>query len=309
MEAELQGERRKPRCWLHRLELTSRWRCCGPEPSTEQQDRLTGLVNVLGFTSLDHLEDFVVLHGAARVVPAASIAAAGASLPLDDTQTQTNTLYSATRHAQRNDERRRENRRLRSEVDEVRKELDWLRREHEKHVDELERLRKDKRKLMDEVDSAKAAAAAGPTATATACARTDDAYFEQGIAALVTEAPALYDQIEELEQLLVELEEENTGLVHENHTLEGEKCALETENHAAWSSYDDATATLEQLQQRCDRAEAEMERLKLVEAEFDNLKTQIGTLSAIAARASPAPPQRASSRQPTDPSAIRRNHP
>ncbi|GAA5868762.1 hypothetical protein JCM1840_004389 [Sporobolomyces johnsonii] len=115
----------------------------------DREDRLTALVNVLGFATLDHLEDYVVLHGSARVVPVS--AAEASTLPLDETQIQTQ-LYSATKHAQRNEQRRVENARLKKEVDGMRKDLEWTRAELGKERAIAQELRRDKTRLLDTVD-------------------------------------------------------------------------------------------------------------------------------------------------------------
>ncbi|GAA5948525.1 hypothetical protein JCM21900_002740 [Sporobolomyces salmonicolor] len=115
----------------------------------DREDRLIALVNVLGFATLDHLEDYVVLHGSARVVPLA--AAEGSTLPLDETQTQTQ-HYSATKHAQRNEQRRVENARLKKELDGMTKELEWTRAELVEERAMAQELRRDKTRLLDTID-------------------------------------------------------------------------------------------------------------------------------------------------------------
>ncbi|GAA5917402.1 hypothetical protein JCM5296_000207 [Sporobolomyces johnsonii] len=120
-----------------------------PSDIQDREDRLTALVNVLGFATLDHLEDYVVLHGSARVVPVS--AAEASTLPLDETQMQTQ-LYSATKHAQRNEQRRVENARLKKELDAMRKDLEWTRAELGKERAMAQELRRDKTRLLDTVD-------------------------------------------------------------------------------------------------------------------------------------------------------------
>ncbi|GAA5832523.1 hypothetical protein JCM5353_007933 [Sporobolomyces roseus] len=234
----------------------------------EQQERLTALVNVLGFTSLDHLEDFVILHGAARVVPASSIAAAGASLPLDETQTQGNlgTSYTETKHAQRNEERRKENKRLKSEVEEVRKEVAWLRNEHEKHVDAIERLGKDKTRLLDLIDELSAKVEAAREGGS----ETDS----DELASLAEEASALYDRLDELEDIIAELDDQN-------RILEEQRRLLEEENREKSEAYDESVANNLQIQTELE--EVWLDKTKL-EDEYEDLKSKIGALSAIVSR-------------------------
>ncbi|GAA6024625.1 hypothetical protein JCM11491_002879 [Sporobolomyces phaffii] len=261
----------------------------------EQQERLTALVNVLGFTSLDHLEDYVILHGAARVVPASSVAAAGASLPLDDTQTQ-GCSYSATRHAQRNEERKREILRLHSQVEELRKELNWLRREHEKHVDAVDGLRKDKTRLMDLVEDAQRKASAAVARSPGGGDKIDDDF-----AALVEEASALYGHIDQLDEYIFELEEEKSELEARvdsaekaQHDLVADYDSVQADLMQAIPELDGMRLEIETLKLRLGDATAEIDRLRTVESNFDKFKGLLEPLNAVAARSSPAPVPRRS---------------
>ncbi|GAA5900424.1 uncharacterized protein JCM6883_002839 [Sporobolomyces salmoneus] len=271
-------------------------------PSIEERERLTALVNVLGFASLDHLEDFVMLHGAARVVPVSSIAAAGSSLPIEDTQyTQTSSSYSETKHAQRNAERKRENLKLRSEVEEVRKELDWLRREHEKHVDVIEKAKKDKTRMWTRVEEADRKAEEAIRRAEIAEREKGEGglteSYEEGVAALAEETSGLYDRIGELEEVIVEMEDAQKKMEEE---IEGGR-----------QNYDQLVLTLEHLQSKLETvtaerddalvaiedAQEEIERLKLVESKFDNIKQMIAIPSpAPVSRSSPRPVETSSAR-------------
>ncbi|GAA5827369.1 hypothetical protein JCM3770_001147 [Rhodotorula araucariae] len=125
----------------------------------DRELRLTALVNVLGFPSLDDLEDFVYLHGAATVVPAAQ----RDTLPLDDTQTQ----YSETRHARRNEDRKRENAQLHRDLTRAREELEWTRTAVAKERAGNAALVKDKQRLLDLVeDLGRTGAQPAPTVAA-----------------------------------------------------------------------------------------------------------------------------------------------
>jgi hypothetical protein len=261
---------------------------------TEERERLTALVNVLGFTSLDHLEDFVMLHGAARVVPASSIAAAGASLPIEDTQTQGGgTLYSETRHAQRNEERKRENMRLKSEVEEVRKELDWLRREHEKNVDVIEGLRRDKTRLLTLVDEADAKTEAALAGGGGGISES----YEEEVAALAEESSALYDRIDQLEETVAEMEEQQKTMEQKQlercEELVSKLDRLQSELDEVLVDRDEAIAERDEARAEAEDAQAENDRLRVFESDFEALKQQLG---GWLAKPSPAPVVRPSPR-------------
>ncbi|GAA5891012.1 hypothetical protein JCM8208_003133 [Rhodotorula glutinis] len=136
---------------------------CHPPPPhldddvTEREQRLTALVNVLGFPSLDDLEDFVFLHGAAKVVPAAQ----RDTLSLDDSQTQ----YSETRHARRNEERKLENAQLRRDLAQAREQLEWTRAEVAKERATNAALLKDKERLLDAVEGVQRSGLVPPSST------------------------------------------------------------------------------------------------------------------------------------------------
>ncbi|GAA5987593.1 hypothetical protein JCM11641_005375 [Rhodosporidiobolus odoratus] len=112
----------------------------------EREERLTSFLQVLGFPSLDDLEDFIVLHGGVKVVPSAE--SRSDKDPLDETQTQ----FSETAHAKRHQERRAENAALRTENERVRAEVEWIRRERDKDKERAEQLAKDKSRLLDRVE-------------------------------------------------------------------------------------------------------------------------------------------------------------
>jgi len=126
-------------------------------PNAEREQRLTALVNVLGFPSLDDLEDFVFLHGAAKVVPAAQ----RDTLSLDDTQTQ----YSETRHARRNEERKLENAQLRRDLAQARAQLEWTRAEVAKERGTNTALLKDKERLLGIVEGVQRSGFVPPSPT------------------------------------------------------------------------------------------------------------------------------------------------
>ncbi|GAA5983790.1 hypothetical protein JCM5350_002397 [Sporobolomyces pararoseus] len=291
----------------------------------EQQDRFTGLANVLGFTSIDHLEDFVILQGTARVVPASSIAAAGDSLPLEDTQTQS-TSYSDTRHAQRNEERKRENMRLKSEVEEVRKELNWLRREHEKHVGTIEGLRDDKSRLLKMVDEAdkKADAANARAEQAEAggggAGEGSESYQEQ-VAALAEETSALYQRIDDLEETIAGLEEAKRTLEEQLDSAQQfhaelvssidldhiERYRLQTKLDTALDERDDAIEERDGLRAEVESNRGEIERLKGVEVAYNTTVQKLKSL-ANHAKSSPAAVAQPSHQLVTPSSRPRRPH-
>lgn len=239
----------------------------GPADATE---RLTALVNVLGFASLDHLEDYVILLGPAKIVPADSSAAAGSSLAVDDTQTQWGASYADATRAHRNLERKRENLRLRSEVDGLRKEKDWLRTELEKQIDVTEQLRKEKAQLREEVEEAVADA---PEKNARAREAAIDTGQESELVALASQNITLCEELEECVARTVELEEQiaeaQTDYDDLAQVLEQVENKLEETNNA----YDDALIDMSAMQDENDR-------LRLVEAEFLNFKRSIGALQA-----------------------------
>ncbi|GAA5919651.1 hypothetical protein JCM1841_005207 [Sporobolomyces salmonicolor] len=228
-----------------------------------REDRLIALVNVLGFATLDHLEDYVVLHGSARVVPLA--AAEGSTLPLDETQTQTQ-HYSATKHAQRNEQRRVENARLKKELDGMTKELEWTRAELVEERAMAQELRRDKTRLLDTIDELTKGSERfqlGGVADPIACPVDADA-------PIAGELSRCYDEIEDLDANIIQLEDE-----------------LEK----AWTKCDEMADQLHEAQdqlqqgQKVERRLVEaLEKLKKAEKMERRLNAVEGELSALQGR-------------------------
>ncbi|GAA5900758.1 hypothetical protein JCM6882_007657 [Rhodosporidiobolus microsporus] len=120
----------------------------------DREERLTSLLQVLGFPSLDHLEDFILLHGSAKLVPTSSLSNNPNSLPLDETQATSagGTHYDETARARRHHERRVENAALKRENEQVRNEVKWARGERQADQVALDELRSDKKRLLDRVE-------------------------------------------------------------------------------------------------------------------------------------------------------------
>ncbi|GAA6006381.1 hypothetical protein JCM10207_000622 [Rhodosporidiobolus poonsookiae] len=118
------------------------------EKSEEREQYLASVISAIGFPSLDHLEDFIVLHGSVRVVPAHD---AGRSLPLDETQTQ----LSDTTHLQRFQERRAQNADLKRENHRLAEEVRLAREERERDRGRIDELQVDKRRLLDRIEQLK----------------------------------------------------------------------------------------------------------------------------------------------------------
>ncbi|GAA5833903.1 hypothetical protein JCM11251_006005 [Rhodosporidiobolus azoricus] len=131
------------------------------EDVADREERLTSLLQVLGFPSLDHLEDFIVLHGSAKLVPTSALSAHGQqSLSLDETQatsfgagTGGGTHYDETAHARRHQQRKVQNAELKRENEQVRNEVEWARKERQADKDALEELGRDKKRLLDRVEA------------------------------------------------------------------------------------------------------------------------------------------------------------
>ncbi|BGP29848.1 hypothetical protein JCM10296v2_001594 [Rhodotorula toruloides] len=164
----------------------------------DREARLTSVVNVLGFSTLDDLEDFVYLHGGGKVVPAAQ----RDTPPLDETQTQ----LSETRRTKRNEERRAENATLKRDLATVRAELQWARSEAARAKEEKEELVKDKRRLLNTVESLRTATGGD----AAALARPASSLSQAGMSP-TAELQACWDEIESLQTTVAQLEEELTS--------------------------------------------------------------------------------------------------
>lgn len=230
-------------------------------------------MNVLGFASLDHLEDYVIIHGAARlrVVPASSVAAAGASLPVEDTQLDLS--YNETTHAQRNEERKRENLRLKSEIEELWKELNWLRVEYEKKVDGNERLKKDKSRLLDSVEEANRKA---NEAIERGGEGGGNESFGDEIAALLQEAQALYEQNDQLDEIIISLEEEKDSAMEACDELVAKLENAQAAILRLQRELEEAESDIAQLESECQDTEHETARLRSVEAEYNAFKLHLG---------------------------------
>ncbi|GAA5957709.1 hypothetical protein JCM10213_001334 [Rhodosporidiobolus nylandii] len=207
----------------------------------EREERLTSLCQVLGFPSLDHLEDFVLLHGAVKVVPSGE----ARSLPLDETQGVSQ--WSETVHARRHQERRVENARLKAENERVKGEIEWARTEREKDKDHAEQLTKDKSRLLDRVEELrrenellKLAAATGDGASTSgggsSMSTERDTSRASEVAGLHDDVADLEAQVGHLEQQLeaarLKCDEQAVDLREaqgEVRTLLGEKAKLEKE--------------------------------------------------------------------------------
>ncbi|BGP45823.1 hypothetical protein JCM10450v2_001658 [Rhodotorula kratochvilovae] len=205
----------------------------------DRELRLTALVNVLGFPSLDDLEDFVFLHGAARVVPAAQ----RDTLPLDDTQTQ----YSETRHARRNEERRLENAQLRRDLARAEEELVWTRAEVAKERTGNAALVKDKQRLLDLVEDLRRTVAQPPP---TIVSRSSPGSSSQAMP-LEVELSHCWEEISTLEATVGALEED---LLRANQGRD--------EHEAELRDLREELARLQQDQARGEAAETELAAMK-----------------------------------------------
>ncbi|BGO97483.1 hypothetical protein NBRC10513v2_001473 [Rhodotorula toruloides] len=204
----------------------------------DREARLTSVVNVLGFSTLDDLEDFVYLHGGGKVVPAAQ----RDTLPLDETQTQ----FSETRRTKRNEERRAENATLKRDLATVRAELQWARSEAAKAKEEKEELVKDKRRLLNTVESLRTATGGD----AAALARPMSSLSQAGMSP-TAELQACWDEVESLQATVAQLEEELASA----QTLCDEQ-AVELRDLR------DEVVNLQQEKTRAEALEAELLRLR-----------------------------------------------
>ncbi|GJN88794.1 hypothetical protein Rhopal_001764-T1 [Rhodotorula paludigena] len=219
----------------------------------DRQERLTALVHVLGFPSLDDLEDFVFLHGAARVVPLAQ----RDTLPLEETQTQAPAAAAAAtaatadindRHARRHQERRVENAQLRRDLAQAQQALEWTRNELAKSKETSEGLVKDKQRLLDLVESLKRAPAPRANAPSGSSASS------QAGMPIDVELANCWDEIS---------------------ALEASNAALEEELRRVQSERDERAAEVEA--HRIGREE-EMRRADAAEAAHDELKSKLSSL-------------------------------
>ncbi|GAA6000878.1 uncharacterized protein JCM10292_006470 [Rhodotorula paludigena] len=258
--------------------------CPSRSPSPDQdvndrQERLTALVNVLGFPSLDDLEDFVFLHGAARVVPLAQ----RDTLPLDETQTQAPAAAAAAtaatadindRHARRHQERRVENAQLRRDLAQAQQALEWTRTELAKSKETSEGLVKDKQRLLDLVESLKRAPAPRANAPSGSSASS------QAGMPIDVELANCWDEIS---------------------ALEASNAALEQELRRVQSERDERAAEVEA--HRIGREE-ERRRADAAEAAHDELKSKLSSLlgdgdkTSASKRASAAPASPAAAPSP-----------
>ncbi|BGP22605.1 hypothetical protein JCM10295v2_001490 [Rhodotorula toruloides] len=224
----------------------------------DREARLTSVVNVLGFSTLDDLEDFVYLHGGGKVVPAAQ----RDTLPLDETQTQ----FSETRRAKRNDERRAENATLKRDLATVRAELQWARSEAAKAREEQEELIKDKRRLLNTVETLRSAAGRD----AAALARPPSSLSQAGKSP-DTELRACWDDVESFQATIAQLEEEFAS---------------------AQALRDEQAVELRDLREEVVNLQQEKARAETLEAELLRLRERISALvpAILSARPIPATP-------------------
>ncbi|GAA5922547.1 hypothetical protein JCM3775_005768 [Rhodotorula graminis] len=228
---------------------------CHPPPPhlvdhvTEREERLTALVNVLGFPSLDDLEDFVFLHGAAKVVPAAQ----RDTLPLDDTQTQ----YSDTRHARRNEERKLENAQLRRDLAQARDQLEWTRAEVARERLTNAALLKDKERLLDAAEGLHRSGLVPPSSTL--ASRSSGAVPSSPTAALPVEVELshCWDDIAALEADVGALE-----------------AALERANEAR----DECEVELRDLKDELERVQEEKARGEAAAVELAQIKERLAAV-------------------------------
>lgn len=221
----------------------------------EREARLSSVVNVLGFSTLDDLENFVFLHGGGKVVPAAQ----RDTLPLDETQTQ----FSETRRAKRNEERRAENAILKRDLATVRAELQWARSEAANAREEKEGLVKDKQRLLNTLESLRSATG-GDTAALT---RPASSPSQAGMSP-TDEVRACWDEIESLEAVIARLEEE-----------------LAT----ARTLCDEQAVELRDLREEVVNLQQDKTRAEALEAELQRVREKISSLVPAILGAAPLP--------------------
>ncbi|GAA5822895.1 hypothetical protein JCM10212_000091, partial [Sporobolomyces blumeae] len=252
----------------------------------EREDRLTALVNVLGFTSLDHLEDFVVAHGSARVLPASAFGASSLSTLDLESQTAAYTQaggqqsYVETGHAKRNEERRRENKALQLEVKHLRDEVERNRHEYERMAETIERAGRHKERLVAEIEDL--------------TRKVDERILPHGGERSTTES--------QTDVVLAELAASRRTI----DALDEQVLELEADLAAAWEVYEeevvargeDTAAWTEEL----DTAAAENERLRGFEAAYEGLQASLANLVRASPTATPStgtPTQRSASATPS----------
>lgn len=172
-------------------------------------------------------------------------------------------------------------------MEEVRKEVAWLRREHEKHVETIDRLGKDKTRLLDLIDELTAKVEAAKGGGGGGGADPDE------LASLAEQASALYDRIDELEEIVVELEDRIGAMEEGSRLAEEERTSLVEENRGKSEAYDEMVAF--NVQAETELEETWLDKMKLQE-ELDDLKSKIGALSAIVTRPTSASASRSTPR-------------
>lgn len=223
--------------------------------SADREARLTSVVNVLGFSTLDDLEDFVYLHGGGKVVPAAQ----RDTLPLDETQTQ----LSETRRTKRNEERRAENATLKRDLATVRAELQWARSEAAKAKEEKEELVKDKRRLLNTVESLRTATGGD----AVVLARPASSLSQAGMSP-TSELRACWDEVESLQATVAQLEAELVS---------------------AQTLCDEQAVELRDLREEVVNLQQDKSRAETLEAELLQLRERISSLVPAILSGGPIP--------------------
>ncbi|KAJ8295298.1 DNA endonuclease RBBP8 [Rhodotorula toruloides] len=221
----------------------------------DREARLTSVVNVLGFSTLDDLEDFVYLHGGGKVVPAAQ----RDTLPLDETQTQ----LSETRRTKRNEERRAENATLKRDLATVRAELQWARSEAAKAKEEKEELVKDKRRLLNTVESLRTATGGD----AVVLARPASSLSQAGMSP-TSELRACWDEVESLQATVAQLEAELVS---------------------AQTLCDEQAVELRDLREEVVNLQQDKSRAETLEAELLQLRERISSLVPAILSGGPIP--------------------
>ena len=111
----------------------------------EREERFTGLLNAIGFSTPEELEEFIYLHGAGKVVPTAPTA-----LPTVETQTQL--LVSPRKRDARNQKRKDD---LASALDELARkglEVEYAKEQQQKEKERAEDAIKDVERLTREME-------------------------------------------------------------------------------------------------------------------------------------------------------------
>lgn len=112
------------------------------QPITEKETRLTGLLNVMGFETLDDLEQFVYLHGCVDVVPSTS---------RNRIESQTQLNLSPRKKEARNQKRKEELVKVKDELSLVKVEFEYAKGVHKEDKTKLERLERDYAKTLGDL--------------------------------------------------------------------------------------------------------------------------------------------------------------